>query len=107
MNLGFAGWREWYKGIHSAHAGEVLPIARIPEGVKFKPGDENIYAGKADYYELKYGNYVIAINGSTDKTFELSVPKAKTVFNLTDHKKKVEEDVLKVSPRTTVVLEVR
>ena len=107
VNLGFAGWREWYKGIHSAHAGEVLPIARIPEGVKFKPGDENIYAGKADYYELKYGNYVIAINGSTDKTFELSVPKAKAVFNLTDHKKKVEEDVLKVSPRTTVVLEVR
>ena len=50
---------------------------------------------------------MIAINGSTDKTFELSVPKAKAVFNLTDHKKKVEEDVLIVSPRTTVVLEVR
>ena len=50
---------------------------------------------------------IVSDDNSTDKTFELSVPKAKTVFNLTDHKKKVEEDVLKVSPRTTVVLEVR
>ena len=104
VNLGFAGWREWYTGIHSAHAGEVLPIAKIPAGVKFKPGDENIYAGKADYYELRYGNYVIAINGSTDKTFEVEVPKAKIVLDLTDNKNRVEQGRLKVAPRTTVVL---
>ena len=72
--------------------------------MKFKPGDENIYAGKADYYELRYGNYVIAINGSTDKTFEVEVPKAKIVLDLTDNKNRVEQGRLKVAPRTTVVL---
>ena len=33
--------------MHSAHAGEKLPIAKIPAGVKFKSGDESVYAGKA------------------------------------------------------------
>ena len=41
--------------MHSAHAGEKLPIAKIPAGVKFKPGDERVYAGKAEFYTLRYG----------------------------------------------------
>lgn len=104
VNLGFAGWREWYSGIHSAHAGEVLPIAKVPDGVKFKPGDENAYAGKADFYLLKYGNYVIGMNCTTDKTFDMEVPQAKKVLNLTDGRKAVKDLALPVAPRTTVVL---
>ncbi len=104
VNMGFAPWGEWYEGLHSAHAGEVLPIARIPDGVKYNPGEENSYAGKADYYELHYGDYVIAMNGSADKTFELAVPKAKRVLDLTDDKKEVTQARLEVAPRTTVVL---
>jgi len=75
VNLGFADWREFYpKDIQSAHTGEKLPIAKIPDRVKFKPGDENIYAGKADLYKMTYGNYFIVMNTSSDKTFEVKVP---------------------------------
>lgn len=73
VNLGFSGWREWYKGIDSAHAGEELPIARIPDDIKFKPGDENVYAGKAQFYQLEYGSYIIGMNSTEDQTFELPV----------------------------------
>lgn len=104
VNLGFAGWREWYKGVHSAHAGEVLPIASIPKGIKFQPGDENAYAGKADFYQMKFGQYVIGMNSSTDKTFELAVPAGKKVIALTDGKRIVNETSIKISPRTTLVL---
>lgn len=104
VNLGFAGFREWYKDIHSAHAGEVLPIAKIPEGVPFKPGDENAYAGRADFYLMKYGKYVIGMNSSKDKTFDMEVPQGKKVFNLTNEKAVVSQNLLKVSPRSTIVL---
>lgn len=105
VNLGFAGWREWYKDVHSAHAGEQLPIARIPAGIKFKPGDENVYAGKALYYRLDYGRYIIAMNSSVDRTFELSLPKDKRLLlNLTNGKQPVKEAMIKIAPQSTVVL---
>ena len=104
VNLGFAGTREWYRGIHSAHAGEVLQIARIPEGVPFKPGDENGYAGRADFYFMKYGKYVIGMNSSMDKTFEIEVPIAKKVLDLTNNRCEVNQASLQVKPRSTVVL---
>lgn len=104
VNLGFANWREWYHGIHSAHAGEVLPIAKIPDNVKFKPGDENAYAGRADFYQLKYGKYIIAMNSSIDKTFDIKVPTGKKVVNLSDGRKTVKTPFFSVAPRTTLVL---
>ena len=52
----------------------MLPIAKMPPGVKFKPGDENIYAGKGTFYTLRYGPYLIGMNCTTDRTFELHVP---------------------------------
>ena len=104
VNLGFAGWREWYTGVHSAHAGEVLPIARIPEGISFKPGEENVYAGRADYYLLKFGPYVVAMNSSTNKSFELEIPQVKhRVLDLTKGKYEVKEKKMVISPRTTRV----
>ncbi len=105
VNLGFAGWREWYTGVHSAHAGEVLPIARIPEGISFKPGEENAYAGRADYYLLKFGSYVVAMNSSTNKSFELEIPQAKhKVLDLTNGKTEIKGRKMNVPARTTVVL---
>ncbi len=105
VNLGFVGFREWYDGLHSAHAGEVLPIARIPEGMAFKPGDENIHAGKADFYYLEYGNYIIGMNSSADKEEVLTIPEgAKSIVDLTNGKQQVTGKQLIVQPRTTVVL---
>src|SRR5690606_16100446 len=75
VNLGFADWREIYTiDIQSALNGEKLPIAKIPERVKFKSRDEYIYAGKADLYKMTYVNYFIVMNTSSDKTFEVKVP---------------------------------
>lgn len=104
VNLGFSSTREWYQGIHSAHEGEVLPIARIPEGISFKVGDENAYAGRADYYRLDFGKYTIVMNSSKDQVFDFSVPQNKDLIVLTDGKRKVNEKVMKIVPRSTVVL---
>jgi len=48
--FGFGNGGPKYPGkLQSAHAGEKLPIARVPSGVKFKTGDENFYCGKAQF----------------------------------------------------------
>ena len=107
VNLCYASWREWYEGVHSAHAGETLPIAQVPEGIKFKPGDENAYAGRADFYLLEYGNYVIGMNGSTDKVAELPVPSGRKIINLTNNKEMVTKGNVTVSPQSTVVLYIK
>ncbi|MFT3996022.1 MAG: hypothetical protein QM667_01340 [Asticcacaulis sp.] len=55
-------------------AGEKDPVAKLPEGTQYVPGEDNPYAGRADYYQLTYGPYLIAVNASTQKSFELSLP---------------------------------
>jgi hypothetical protein len=106
INFGFAnGGPKYPVEIHSAHAGEKLPIVKIPDGVKFKPGDESIYAGKGDFYTLRYGNYLVAMNLTTDKTFELQPP-----AGVSEAKELVSGRTVKlaapiqVTPRSTVVL---
>ena len=73
--------------------------------MKFKPGDENVYCGKAQFYMLRYGNYLIGMNMTTDKTFELTPPsdvsKAK---ELVSGKIMKLAAPLKVAPRSTAVL---
>lgn len=104
VNLGFWGTREWYSGIHSAHTGEELPIACIPEGVEFKPGDENTYAGKALFYQLDYGKYLIGMNSSLHRTYDLNVPARSKVINLSEKGTPVKTDCVKVPPMSTIVL---
>ena len=102
-NAAFGDWLPKYPGEwHSAHAGQILPIAKIPEGIAFKPGDENIYAGKADFYQLRYGPYFIAMNTTADKTFDLKVPA--NAQNLVAKQDVKAEQVLQVGPHSTVVL---
>lgn len=105
-NFGFGnGGHRYPAEIVSAHAGEKLPIAMIPKGVNFKPGDESIFAGKGDFYQLKYGSYTIAMNMSADKTFELKVPiDAGKMTNLVTGKSVEPGSVAIVAPRTTVVI---
>ncbi|HEY1719183.1 MAG TPA: hypothetical protein VGH42_12945 [Verrucomicrobiae bacterium] len=91
--------------LHSAEAGEKLPIAKIPDGVRFRPGDDNVFAGKGQFYTLRYGNYLIGMNMTTDKTFELKPPENfKTARELVSGKMIDLSAPVKVSPRSTVVL---
>lgn len=103
VNLHFSDARDFYSGVESAHTGEILPIAKVPEGINYQPGWENIHAGRADFYTLRYGKYLIAMNTTTDRSYELEVPKAKKVLDFPT-KQPVKELKLTVEPRTTVVL---
>jgi len=105
-NFGFGnGGPRYPVSFESAHAGEKLPIAKIPDGIAFKPGNENIHAGRGDFYQLHHGPYLIAMNMSADKTFDLAVPEhTGTLRNLVAGSDAKPGGVLKVAPRTTVVL---
>ena len=75
INEGFGnGGPKYPMPPNSALAGEQLPIAEIPAGVKYKTGDENIYAGRGDLYTLRYGSWFVAMNMSATKSFDVAVP---------------------------------
>jgi hypothetical protein len=75
INFGFGnGGFPYPGGPQSALAGEKLPIAKVPSQHRFQPGQESPYAGKADFYVLRYGPYLIGMNSSREKTFELAAP---------------------------------
>lgn len=105
-NFGFANGGHRYPAEYvSAHAGEKLPIAKIPDGIVFKPGQENLHAGRGDFYQLRYGAYLIAMNMSACKTFDLAVPSHEGKIRALAGAKDVKAGSrLKVAPRTTVVL---
>ena len=105
-NMFFTGAKNFYPDVKSANTGEELPIAKIPDGVRYKPGDESVFAGKGDFYTMRYGKYLIGMNCSKDKEFELTVPSGITkVIDLTDNKKVVNQREMQVKPRSTIVLE--
>ena len=106
VNFGFGDWGPHYPVVmHSAETGEEMPIAKIPEGVKFKPGDESPYAGKADFYNLRYGPFLIGMNTTKDKTFELKVPAGiDAAPELVSGQTVSLAKPLQVPPRSTVVL---
>ena len=104
-NFGFAnGGHRYPKEFISAHAGEKLPIARIPEGITFKPGQENIHAGRGDFYRLDYGPYRIAMNMSADKTFDYQAPASGKIRNLSNGKDVKPGTTAKLAPRSSIVL---
>ncbi|MGD0382022.1 MAG: hypothetical protein ABSA77_00780, partial [Thermoguttaceae bacterium] len=91
--------------VHCADAGEKLPIAKVPDGVKFTPGADNVFAGKGSFYTLRYGPYLIGMNMTKDKTYELKAPEiGRQVRDLTSGKTLVINAPLKVGPRSTAVL---
>ncbi|MBP2157889.1 MULTISPECIES: hypothetical protein [Asticcacaulis] len=55
-------------------AGEQNPVAKLPEGTQYIPGEDSPYAGRADFYQLTYGPYLIAINASAAKSFDVALP---------------------------------
>ncbi|HEU5397102.1 MAG TPA: hypothetical protein VFV81_08035, partial [Verrucomicrobiae bacterium] len=91
--------------LHSAEAGEKLPIARIPEGIKFRPGDESVYAGKGDFYTLRYGDYLIGMNLTKNRSFALKLPEAVKAnpLELVSRKEFSPGQTVTVGPKSTVV----
>ena len=105
VTLSWLPIRNFYPGIESAHVGEVLPIAKVPGGIEFKPGEENPYAGKAEFYKMKYGKYLVAMNCTDDKSYDLEVPAGySNATDLVTKKKIGNVKLLHIKPRTTVVL---
>jgi hypothetical protein len=63
--------------IHQAWAGEELPIsARPSEATMPKYGDWGPFLGKAEHYQVQYGEYLIEMNCSDSKEFAIDVPSA-------------------------------
>jgi hypothetical protein len=105
-NMGFGGGGMRYPGdLHSAEAGEKLPIAKIPEAVPFHPGDESPYAGRASFYQLRYGPYLIGMNAAADKAYDLPVPAGvSSAPELVSGKILPLAGSVRVAPHSTVVL---
>ena len=105
-NMGFGGGGVKYNGDwHSSRAGEEQPIAAIPPGVDFKPGQESVYAGKGEFYQLRYGRYLIGMNLAKDSTYNLQIPAGVTgAKELVSGKRMLPTGELSVGPRSTVVL---
>ena len=96
--------------LSSAFARETLPIAHIPDGIPFKVGDENVYAGRGDFYVLRYGPYLIGMNTTTDSTRTLTLPpdmRSAAAVCLTGNesgsRKPPASGTVSVGPRSTVV----
>ncbi len=107
VNFDFGnGGLKYPDNAHSAYTGEKLPIAKIPAGVAFKPGDESPYAGRASFYHLRYGSYLIGMNSTLDKTFALDVPAGivRAPELISGKTLTVPEQGLSVGPMSTVVL---
>ena len=106
IDFGFGGGGHHYPGDrHQAFAGEKQDIPKIPDGVKFRPGDENSYAGKAAFYTCRYGNYLIGMNCKKEKYYALTIPKGVTqARELMRGKRLALKNKLQVPPMTTVVL---
>ncbi len=106
-NFGFAkgGGHIRYPGRYdSIHAGEKLPIAKIPAGVSFKPGDESPYAGRGDFYRASYGPFEIGMNATPDRSFTLEVPESGSYRLLGENKPIPGGAKLTVPPMSTLVL---
>lgn len=88
--------------LDQAWAGEKLPIARIPQGIPFKPGQESVFAGKCSFYVLQYGPYTIAMNTTTDRSFDFVAPFSGK--NLITKERVQSNTAIKVPAQSTFVL---
>lgn len=89
-----------------ALAGERLPIAAPPEGVPpLKAPAWGPFAGKADYYELRWGDYLVVMNTTADRSFTFVVPDvaADGVKSLSRGSTFGRGEAVDVKPRTTEV----
>jgi hypothetical protein len=92
--------------IHQAWRGEKLPIAKRPaDATQPKYGNWGPFVGKASFYWLRYGDYLLAINTTADQTFDLKTPaNLAAAKDLIAGKTMKLTGSIKVAPRSTVAL---
>ena len=92
----------------SIHAGEELPVARIPDWDKeFRLGEENGNAGRAEFYKVRFGQYLIAVNASGEKSFDLDLNGEQGAAFVWFDSGKPASGKIAVAPNSTVILLVR
>jgi hypothetical protein len=92
-------------GVVTDQTGETLPQSVVPPGITETFGQQNPYVGRASFYVLRYGRYLIGMNSSENKSYELSAPRGMTsAQDLISGKTLAIEGPVTVSPRSTVVL---
>lgn len=93
--------------IHQAWRGEKLPIAKRPaDATRPEYGKWGPFVGKAACYSVRYGDYLIALNTTSDRTFELTPPAGRSgARDLVSGRRFDLREKLKVPPLTTVVLD--
>jgi hypothetical protein len=97
--------------LHQALAGDVYRLAPVPDdipdptlGVHFD-GVETMLVGRAPFYLCEYGDYLIAMNTSTDKTFTLPArPAFGPARDLATGRTVGAGNRPKLGPRSTLVL---
>jgi hypothetical protein len=94
---------------HQAWAGEIMPIARRPKDASQPAyGAWGPFVGKADFYTILYGDYLIAMNTTSDRSFTLPGPKKySNATNLITGKSVNLNEGITVTPLTTVVLNLK
>jgi hypothetical protein len=90
----------------SALTGLSSPIAAAePTSNESMPPMRNTSPGRASFYTLRYGRYVIGMNTTAGKTYSLSVPKSvEKIIDLGSGKRVRAGASLSVPPQTTTVL---
>lgn len=91
--------------IDSAHAGETLPVHAMPPDVAYDHTRDNPYAGRADFYQLRFGPYFVAMNTAADRSFEVDVPDDMPhAIDLVSGRPCAAAERLTIGPRSTVVV---
>ena len=99
--------------IHNAYAGEKLPIPVLPKGYvmthghygPFPRGRYGPYLGRAAFYRLHYGPYLIAMNTTRHHTYKLKpVPGIARAVNLMTGKTVIFKGPITIKPRETLIL---
>ena len=95
--------------IHQAWAGEKLPIAKRPPDARLPAyGNWGPFVGKAAFYHLRYGDYLFAVNTTTDSVRRLTFPSGiASATDLVTGRTTDPSKPLEVPPLTTVVLHLR
>jgi hypothetical protein len=94
---------------HQAWAGEVMPIAKRPDDATQPAyGAWGPFVGKASFYWLQYGDYLIGLNTTENQTFTLPTQSLglTSARDLVSKKDLSLKEGVPVKPLTTVVLKV-
>ncbi len=92
--------------IHQAWAGEKMPIEARPTDAQIPAyGDWGPFLGRADFYSLVYGDYVIGVNTNSAKSYSLDIPAGgHSVTDLTTGESRTVTGPVTVGPKSAVVL---